>query len=102
MKNGEIYCQGTIPRLKQQYGKGFTLLLKLKSSIQPTDEVDGVSEEFDSETENLLQATDDDSKQVKDVMRSVLRMYKKHLTLKDKHLVSFECKNCKNFNFIVE
>lgn len=92
MKKGEIYCQDTVPRLKQKYGNGFTVILKLKSSSEPTDEVDGIesplSEQFDSETEILLQASDDDSKQVKDVMRSVMRIYKNNLTLKDKHLVS--------------
>lgn len=94
MKKGEIYCQGTIPRLKQEYGKGFTVLLKLKSSNEPVDEVDGVadiSQDADLETETLLSNSDGDehdSKQVKDIMRSVKRMYKKHITLKDKHLVS--------------
>lgn len=93
MKKGEIYCQDTIPRLKQKYGKGFTLLLKLKSTSEPVDEVDGVSsvsEELDSESENLLQVKEDDPKQVKDVMRHVVRLYKRNITLKDKHMVSNE------------
>lgn len=91
MKKGEIYCQDTVPRLKQQFGKGFTILLKLKSLNEPIDEVDGAmhtSEDLDSETESLLQTSDHDPKPVKDVMRSVVRLYKKNLILKDKHLVS--------------
>lgn len=94
MKKGEIYCRGTIPKLKQQYGKGFTVLLKLKPSSEAVDEVDGIahsSEELDSETESLIQSDDNDSKQVKDVMRSMAKLYRKNYTLKDKHLVCYAC-----------
>lgn len=90
MKKGEIYCQDTIPKLKQIYGKGFALILKLKST--PEDEVAGasaMSDELDREIEDLLPATDD-PKRVKDVMRHVVRLYKGNISLKDKHLVSDE------------
>lgn len=104
MKNGSIYCQGTVPRLKQQYGKGFTVMLKLKSTVEPPiDEVDGVAyttDDLDSETENLLQIDEYDSKQVKDVMRSVYKLYRKNIELKDKHLVS-EIKKIKLTIFVI-
>lgn len=96
MKQGEIFCQGTIPRLKQKYGKGFTVLLKLKSSNESIDEVDGSAQPLlpqhsgDSSEPKTSQPC---SKQVEDVKRSVTNMYSKNkITLKDQHLVSYDLK----------
>lgn len=96
MKKGEIYCQDTIPRLKQQFGKGFTVLLKLKAANEPLDVVDGMSvpvaDVDEMETTNLL-PDDADSKQVTAVRQAIERMYKNNYVLKDKHMVSSLTRN---------
>lgn len=90
MKKGKIRCQDTIPRLKQEFGKGFTVLLKLKSSNEPVDEVDGSAQpllppsEKNSEPKTLQPC----SRQVEEVKNSVKNMYPEKITLRDQHLVS--------------
>ena len=32
MLNGQMQCVGTVPNLKQKYGDGYSLIIKLKSS----------------------------------------------------------------------
>lgn len=95
MKEGRIYCQDTIPKLKKEFGKGFNILLKLKTANENYDEVDARSNNVDVSTVNsndmeLLSLLPDssDPQPVKIVMHSINTIYRDHCTLKDKHLVS--------------
>lgn len=88
MKEGKIYCQDTIPRLKHKFGKGFTVLLKLKgkSQVENLEEVVvDVGGETNSHEERYGLLAE--SKEVEAVKKSMQTAYR--CTLQDEHAVSF-------------
>ena len=44
MVNGKFKCLGTSQHLKDKFGQGFTLIVKMKSEVLPVPEVPAVSE----------------------------------------------------------
>ena len=44
MKNGEMKCIGYIQKLKEKYGKGFSLMIKVKPKVLDETDVDGRTE----------------------------------------------------------
>lgn len=87
MKEGKIYCQDTIPRLKNKFGKGFTVLLKLKSKsqVENLEEVvtDARGETNSREEQSCLLI---ESKEVEAIKKSMQSAYR--CTLQDEHAVS--------------
>lgn len=83
MKQGVIFCQDTIPRLKQEYGKGYTIVLKIKSSGGVLEEVvtDGAS--------SSMLSTDQSNTDLDNVVKAMKKAFGKELTLRDRHAVSF-------------
>ncbi|KAF5274074.1 hypothetical protein FQR65_LT04472 [Abscondita terminalis] len=97
MKSGELECYGTIPKLKEKYGQGFTVMLKLKSSlisivVNPLNQDDSDSTASQSQplsppqtTEKVDMVTMGDSEEVKSLMKYFEEKYKGFCTLRDKH-----------------
>jgi ABC-type multidrug transport system ATPase subunit len=44
MKNGELKCIGYIQKLKEKYGKGFSLMMKLKPQVPQSNDHDLVDQ----------------------------------------------------------
>lgn len=91
MKKGKIYCQDTIPRLKHKYGKGFTVLLKLKSKTQ-VENAEETATDSNTEHSTLLA----DSKEVEAVKHCMQHTYT--CILQDEHAVS---KNTIGFKIVI-
>lgn len=96
MKSGQLECYGTIPELKEKYGQGFTVMLKLKSAlinivVNPLSPDDGDSTASQSQPLSPLKVCKDetllmsDTEEVKAVMRCFEEKYKGYCTLRDKH-----------------
>lgn len=100
MKAGQLECYGTIPELKQRYGQGFTVMLKLKTSeltitvvsVTPEATQNRVSTTVQNQSAgrrpNSTEQPVIDSEEVKSLMLEFEEKYKGFCTLRDKHSVS--------------
>lgn len=100
MKSGQLMCHGTIPELKQRYGQGFTVLLKLKppllNIVVNSTETDhgivsnGVLSPGDSQRQLLQDSsrTRTNNGEVIKLKEDFEHQYRGQTTLKDQHSVS--------------
>jgi ABC-type uncharacterized transport system ATPase subunit len=60
MKNGELKCIGYIQKLKEKYGKGFSLMLKMKPKI-PTenDPILAAAQDLTDSSPSLIESVTD-------------------------------------------
>lgn len=57
MKNGEMKCIGYIQKLKEKYGKGFSLMVKIKPQVlQNNDHVDQGSRDLTDSSPSLMES----------------------------------------------
>lgn len=57
MKNGEMKCIGYIQKLKEKYGKGFSLMVKIKPQVpQNNDHVDLSSRDLTDSSPSLMES----------------------------------------------
>lgn len=60
MKNGELKCIGYIQKLKEKYGKGFSLMVKMKPQVpQNNDQVDKKSQDSTDSVPSLMESATD-------------------------------------------
>lgn len=60
MKTGELKCIGYIQKLKEKYGKGFSLMVKIKPQIpQSNDHVDQRSRDLTDSAPSLMESVTD-------------------------------------------
>lgn len=105
MKAGELECYGTIPKLKQKYGQGFTVMLKLKPtlltiSIDPANIEDDQSTTSQSRPLSMPANQNDpaskkkgqsmqpgvvEDPEVKQLQEDFEKQYGRFCTLRDKH-----------------
>lgn len=87
MKEGKIYCQGTLPKLKEKFGKGYTVLLKLKYSGDEDELSEVVVEEVDGRMSRQNSSGSASAKDVEAVMNKMKELYGTNCRLRDKHKV---------------
>ncbi|XP_031329080.1 ATP-binding cassette sub-family A member 3-like isoform X1 [Photinus pyralis] len=91
MKAGQLECYGTIPKLKEKYGQGYTVMLKLKSCINivvnhdDTDSTASQSQPLSANSRRDTNLASGDSEEVKNLMLAFENKYKDLCTLRDKH-----------------
>lgn len=60
MKNGELKCIGCIQKLKEKYGKGFSLMVKIKPQVpQNNDQADQASRDMTDSAPSLVESVTD-------------------------------------------
>ncbi|KAK5648970.1 hypothetical protein RI129_003862 [Pyrocoelia pectoralis] len=94
MKAGVLECYGTIPQLKEKYGQGFTVMLKLKNLLHvvicsdDTDSTASQSQPLSATLRGNADAvihTNEDPPDVKKLIIAFENQYKGFCTLRDKH-----------------
>lgn len=85
MKNGELKCIGYIQKLKEKYGKGFSLMIKVKpKAMRHEGNLMEISRtEIDSIDSNV-----GPSENITDIKLQILRLFSGEI--RDEHDVSFD------------
>lgn len=74
MKNGELKCIGYIQKLKEKYGKGFSLMVKMKPRVpQNSDYVDTRSQDLTDSAPSLMESVTDIKLQLQSLFTCDLR-----------------------------
>jgi len=60
MKNGELKCIGYIQKLKEKYGKGFSLMIKMKPNVpQGNDQTLEQAQDLTDSSPSILESVTD-------------------------------------------
>lgn len=71
MKNGELQCIGCIQKLKEKYGKGFSLMIKVKPNV-PIDN-DHIARDMTDSSPSLMESVTDIKLQLQNIFSCELK-----------------------------
>lgn len=84
MKNGELKCIGYIQKLKEKYGKGFSLMIKVKPKAMRNE---GNPMEISRTEIDSIDSNVGPSENITDIKLQILRLFSGEI--RDEHDVSF-------------